>query len=291
MAWFTRSSRLTILTLGLSLGLAVYVPKQVQAQLRTASLSSQIPDQWQFTPPRNPSPAPVSVNREGGGTRTGSSCVIPSNESLVALVPESESGGTSGIGKTMAAYPTIFWYMPQTNASTMEFVLQDANAREIYRVEYSLDQSDKGVADTPRIMSLTFPAFSNLPPLETDKDYYWQLALVCDPLDRSADMVVGGGIQRTSRDLVLESRLRGATLQEQLALYAKEGMWYETLKTLMSMRQNSPQDPALAQAWEKLLNSVKLEVISKQPGMESAIGERAGERARIDDNSGSRNSN
>ncbi|MBE9128237.1 MULTISPECIES: DUF928 domain-containing protein [unclassified Coleofasciculus] len=285
MAWFTRSSRLTILTVALTLGLAVYLPKQVQAQFRTASLSSQIPDQWQFTPPKNPDSAPVSVNREGGATR-GPEC-IRTNESLVALVPESGMNKTPGIGKTMAAYPTVFWYMPQTSASTMEFVLQDADARDIYRVEYSLDQSGNDMGGTPRIMSLTLPSFSNLPPLETNKDYYWQLALVCDPLDRSADVVVGGGIQRTSRDLVLESRLRQATPQEQMALYAKEGMWYDTLKTLVRLRQNSPQDPELAQAWDKLLNSVKLEVISKQPGLEDVIGE----QPRIDETSGLVNSN
>lgn len=262
MTWFTRSSRLTLLTLALTLGLTVYVPAQSQSLLTTASLRSDLPDTWQNTPPRGPN-APAPVNRESGGTR-GPECV-ESNRSVIALVP------AEGMATTVAKYPTVFWYMPPTKASSAEFVLQDGNGRIIYSAKYALGQSEEGAVRLPGIMSLTIPALATLAPLEIGQDYYWQLALVCNELDRSADLVVGGGIQRIERDLILERRIQEATPQEKVGFYARQGLWYETLQTLVELRREAPDDPELARAWDKLLNSVNLEVIAEEHGSKSYI--------------------
>ncbi|HBB36148.1 MAG TPA: hypothetical protein DDZ80_09720 [Cyanobacteria bacterium UBA8803] len=268
MAWFTRSSRLTILTAALTLGLAVNLPSQVQAQLRTASLGSQLPDRWEFTAPRGPN-GESPVNRDSGGTRSPNNkdCIPETqlNPSVLALAP-------SGTGTTAAEYPTISWYMPATRASQVNFVLKDANQRQIYSATYTLAKSARGFTPSG-IMSLTLPAFTNLSPLKIGEDYHWEVALNCnDPTDSSDDIVVEGWIQRVAPNPTLASEIQRATPQKRVALYAKEQLWYETVKTLAELQRNSPEDPEVVEAWNKLLKSVGLKPIFSAPERNTLSG-------------------
>lgn len=264
MAWFMRSSNFTLITLALTLGFATNLP--VQAQLRTVSLSSQLPAQW--NPPSSPEPS-APVNRESGGIR-GNTCQIPPDQRLLSLVP------VSGVGTTTEPYPTIFWYMPQSRASAVEFVLKDANKREVYSVKYNLAQSPKGVVGTPGIMSLTLPASANFSPLKIGQTYYWDLALICinpeDGLPQEVYPYISGGIQRIQASPNLPLQLQRATSKEKVALYAQAGDWYETLRSLVELKRDAPNDPEVIDAWEKLLDSVDLEKVYQQPGFESANG-------------------
>lgn len=260
MAWFKRSSRFIILTtllaVSLAIGIAVNTPAQMQPQLRTGSISGKLPTEWEntFTPPTSGS---LPVNREGGATR-GSEC-IQDNGSLIALVPASR------FGETIAEYPTVFWYMPKTAAAQLEFVLKDANQEEIYSTIYTLAKSaDNMVVGSPGIMSLTLPAFANLPPLEVNQEYYWTLALVCNPTDRSEDLVVGGGIKRVQPDATFARQVQQATPQERISLYANKRLWYETLATLVELQRDRPNSNDLRSAFNKLLTSVGLQGLPSQ---------------------------
>ncbi|MBW4543576.1 MAG: DUF928 domain-containing protein [Symplocastrum torsivum CPER-KK1] len=260
MAWFKRSSRFIILTtllaVSLAIGIAVNTPAQMQPQLRTDSISGKLPTDWEntFTPPTSGS---LPVNREGGGTR-GAKC-IQGNDSLIALVP------ASLIGETIAEYPTVFWYMPKTVASQLEFMLQDANQEEIYSTTYTLAKStDNTVIGTPGIMSLSLPAFANLPPLKLNQEYFWTVALVCNPTDRSLDVFAGGGIKRVQPDPTLARRVQQATPQERIALYANKRLWYETLATLVELQRDRPNSYDLTNAFNKLLTSVGLQGLPSQ---------------------------
>ncbi|HAG80552.1 MAG TPA: hypothetical protein DCL61_05130 [Cyanobacteria bacterium UBA12227] len=249
MAWYMRSSPFRILTVALALGLAVNVPLQVQAQLRPASLSSQLPLQWE--PPRTPgSSAPV--NRESGGVR--GPCLTTSQK-LVALVP------ASGMGTTTADYPTVFWYMPESQASAVEFMLQDSNNRQVYSVKYNLAKSAEGVVRAPGIMSLTLPALANLSPLKSGQTYKWSVTLICttELTDNSGNPFVEGTIERVDLAPSLAWRIEQATPKERVALYAQQGAWYETLKTLVELQRDFPRDREVTQALDKLLQSVELD--------------------------------
>jgi hypothetical protein len=186
----------------------------------------------------------------------------------MALVP------ASGVGQTVAEYPTVFWYTPQTSAVQVEFVLRDANNQEVYSTEYALAKSGVGerssaqafgegvsVASVPGIMRLPLPAFANFSPLEIGQDYYWDLALICNPIDRSGDIVVTGGIKRVQPDPTLALRVQQATPQERVALYADARLWYETLTTLVDLPRDRPNNNDLADVWNKLLKSVGLNPI------------------------------
>ncbi|MEQ8969249.1 MAG: DUF928 domain-containing protein [Coleofasciculus sp. C1-SOL-03] len=268
MACFTRLSHLTFLTIALTLGLTTKLVAQVPTQVRATSLGAELPTQWEFRTPDSSTQKPIPVNREAGGTRGPEEC-IPQNQSPIALVPESL------IGKTLEKYPKLFWYMPPTTASAVEFVLKDANEEEVYRVNYSLDQLATGETQMPRIMSLAIPTSAHLTPLKTNQLYYWQLVLVCDPLERSADIVVGGGIKRVEPSLTLKMRIQQATPQERVALYAKELLWYDTLETLVELHRDFPNDRNVQTAWNKLLRSVGLQSVSEQlsPNRSAALTE------------------
>ncbi len=261
MAWFTRSSRfiilVTILAVALMLGFVTHVSGQVQAPSSSASLNSKLENA--FRPPRGTS---SPVNTASGGTRQGKDeelgrC-IESNRPVVALVPD------SGIGETAAEYPTVFWYMPQTAARALEFVLRDENVNDLYRVKYLLPKSRKGVVSTPGIMSLALPSFASLSPLKTGQEYYWQLALICNPTNRLKDIIVEGWIKRVDPDQTLALRVQQATPQERVALYAGDRLWNETLTSLVELRRDRPNDKDVAEAWKTLLDSVGLEAISSE---------------------------
>lgn len=260
MARWKRSSRFTIpmlaIAIALVLGLTVNVPTQVQAQLTPNSLSRQLPDFWEFRAPKGPE-SPIPDNRQGGASR-GDKCIQGTN-SLQALVPI--DGGT-----TTAEYPTIYWYMPKTSASAAEFVLKDANQQVVYSTKYILAKSSKGVVEnTPSIMSLTLPAFTNLSPLQINQEYQWSLALTCNPLDFSGQPVVEGRIKRVEVDPMLAQRVNQAMPQERVALYANARIWYETLSTLVELQRNRPDSPEFTEAINKLISSVGLNTTSQKP--------------------------
>lgn len=287
MAWFTRSSRFTLLAIALTgaltLGLTVNAPAGVQAQLRpNNTLGEKLPNQWEFSPPSAPTDS-VPTNREGAATRGGEQECLQGNKSLTALVP------ASGVGETAAEYPTFSWYMPQTSASAMEFVLRDAKGNDIYRSHYALTNfaaypgdsaalSSLGTVNSTsqalrvdrvtasRIMSLTLPAFANLSPLEIGQEYSWTLALICDPNERSKDIIASGTIKRVTPNPTLSRRIQQATPEDRVALYANARLWYETLSSLVELRRDRPDNNDLTQAWNKLLTSVGLDAISKEPG-------------------------
>ncbi len=260
MARLKRSSRLTflaiILAVALTLRLAVNVSAQVSAPMTPSSLSSQLPNQWNFTPPSGPG-TPVPVNRESGASR-GEQC-IPASEKLIALVPE------LGYGDTTAEYPTLFWYMPKSSASAMDFVLQNANQEVLYSMQYTLEKSADGtVVGSPGIKSLALSSYANFPPLEIGQVYSWGLALICDDSDRSSDVVVKSGIRRVAPpDPTFAARVQQAAPLERVGLYAKARLWYDTLATLVELKRTSPNSNDLAAALSKLLTSVGLEKISQ----------------------------
>lgn len=274
MAWFKRSSRLRsrfrlltiLLVVTFTVGLVINLPVQVQAQLRPSSLTSrlsdQIPGQWGFRAPRGPG-APAPVNTLSGGTR-GNGCK-PGEKPPVSLVPfTSVNGAMLKKGTTIAEYPTFFWHMPETSASAAEFVISDTKGDDVYRAQYALAQSGQAGLGTPGIMSITLPAYANLSPLNVGEEYYWTLALICNPLDRSGDVRAEGWIERVQPDPSLVNRLQQATPQERVGLYANAQLWHETLTTLNELRRDSPNSTDFAAAWDKLLTAAGLDLIAQK---------------------------
>lgn len=266
MAWLTRSSKFTLLMVALAFTLAVNLPAQVQAQASFSlgrELIEKIPNHWELSDYHPPSDGengtPSDVGRPGG-TRSPN-CPKPKLKNPpVALVPSSR------MGTTVAEYPTFSWYMPSMESAGLDlkFVLKDADGKELYSVNYPLpDQVNAG------IRSITLPPFVNLPPLEVNQKYDWQVGLI-DPGCSLNNIYIDGGVKRVEEAPKLVQRIKQATPQQRVAIYVNDRLWYETLTTLVELRRQSPNDENLKEALHKLLTSVGLDPIAKKPLFEQA---------------------
>ncbi|MEO1590786.1 MAG: DUF928 domain-containing protein, partial [Cyanobacteria bacterium J06632_22] len=123
--------------------------------------------------------------RRSGGTRDPiPSCVAhpEAGKSLTALVPQTTAFTTD-------AYPDIQWFLPENNASYLEFKLYQVTPEEdlvpMYQVAHSLS-GDGGIATLP------LPQQLGLSPLEVGTTYYWSIEVYCDIENDQADMSVYG---------------------------------------------------------------------------------------------------
>jgi hypothetical protein len=207
-----------------------------------AASTAALPSLAQFVPPNRGLPG----RREGGGTRGGCPQQQPG---LTALMPE------SNLGKTLAPYPTLFWYVPQNQAGAAEFVLLGRDNVEIY-------QTQVPVPTQAGIVSLTLPQDQQI---EFDQPYRWYFSLVCDPLDRSADSFTSGWIERVELTAELSDALTVSSAADLPNLYARAGLWQDALTELARLHQAAPNDPALLAQWQALLKSVGLEALADQP--------------------------
>ncbi len=260
MAWFKRSSHLTILAVALTLSTTFNAFAQVPRRSTPSSFGSQLANS--FRPPNRGTPN----NRLGGATR--GPCFVDEKR-LTALVP------VSG-GETAAENPTVFWYMPKMSdqddaapAPEMEFTLRDANDQKVYSVSYPLTKSASDIVGTPGMMSLTI---AKSYALKAGQEYKWQIRVSCDATgsDRSDDQYAEGSIKRVAADPTLAGRIQKASPEERILLYAKNQLWYDMLADLVALRRARPTDPNLADAWEKLFALVNLDSMSKQPLFQGA---------------------
>ena len=182
----------------------------------------------------------------GGGSR-GSSCVVEGETPLVALMPT-----RNNVGTTVAAQPSLFWYIPQNRAQLAEFVLINNEGNEVFAETITL-------AGTSGILKLTFPATVAL---EIGKDYLWQFAILCDLEDRESDVFVRGVLQRIELGESLKNQLKFATALEQAKLYANAGIWHDSLTIMAELRSSMPAE------WEEFLNSIGLSDIANSRFLE-----------------------
>lgn len=193
--------------------------------------------------------------RAGGGTR-GDDCIQGSVPFLLALLPR------TNLGLTTHAYPSFFWYLPQTTAQTAEFQLYKVGADG--QSQDLLYETTLPIAGGNKIASLTLPQQPDLAPLVVGEDYQWSLAMICDPDNRDRDLRVEGWVQRIADNSAADA-LQAVNPYDRIAHYAEQGIWFDALETLHTLRCEQPQDPILAASWETFLASVGLSPVAQQP--------------------------
>jgi len=184
-----------------------------------------------------------------------SGCASSSQLSLTALVPKNK------IGQTVSDYPTFFFYLPQTDAELAEFILEDQSGNQIYR-------QDLPIKNVSGVIGVSIPANTNVPPLEVGKKYTWIFSLVCDPEDRSSDLLETGIVRRVELSAEILGKLENADPRQKTFIYAENGIWQDALSNLAAARRANPNDAYLAADWESLLDSVTLGAIAKEPIVE-----------------------
>lgn len=198
-------------------------------------------------PPTQPRGAPT---RTVGGGQRGDNC-LTSKPPLTPLTPD------NNVVTTVSANPTLFWYVPQTQAKSAELVIKEyGNLQKIYQTTVEI----KGV---PGIVKLKIP---DSVALQTGKKYSWTFALICNLENRSMDRFVTGFIERTELNMEAKTKLEKAKEPlEKVEIYANAQIWQETLSLLAQMHYDRPNDPQVTNAWREFLTSVKLEEIASQP--------------------------
>lgn len=238
MNFIKSSLKLIFIFLSLSVFSAPYLTSQVQAKPRVPVT---------FEPPYPGRGAPRGGTAAGGSRPVGKACLSnPSakSASLTAVAPG------NNIGLSQSDRPNLFVYIPQTSAQTAEFSLFDEQMNGIYQVSIPVSQAG--------LVSIPLPG--NAPSLAQDQLYYWTVALVCDPSDRTEDRVVGGWIEHAQTNDTLKQQLENVTAIETVSLYAQQGFWYDALKILVELQYTQPNNPEVAIAWRELMKSVGLDV-------------------------------
>ncbi|MEA5515370.1 DUF928 domain-containing protein [Nodularia sp. UHCC 0506] len=253
------NKKIFLLTLGLILS-----TNFLQTTLTATAVSPVITAQRRQFAPRRRSLLRFKVpnvrgsrNLEAGAAR--GQCSPQGISAVVPAKPDSMKAREIPVELTLNNRPTFFVNVPETTAETALFLLRNEAGDEILLEKQLNLTASKGV------ISYTLP--TDFAGLEVGQKYRWRLTLLCDPTggDRSGDPVASGWIERVEPNAEIGEQLESATDKQRVLIYADNGYWHDTLKTLANLRAENPSDITLISDWKELLQSVGLENLTNQP--------------------------
>jgi hypothetical protein len=256
---------LSLGSLGVSLNFLLII-NQGFTQANPASLSSKEQaltliepvQRVTFEPPDEDQPS----HTVGGASRGGvflclSDNVAEQNQNLLSnflpLIPHNNHGLTT------AERPTFYANVPETNAQKVFFSLRDQDNQTLYQKEFSIPQ-------TGGIISFSLP--ETAPSLEIGKNYQWSMVLMCNQTMRPDSPRITSWVKRVEPLPMTLSKSQHPLSLELAGLYAKNGIWYDSLDILGNLwRQSSENFTQNANQWANFLSqdSVGLEAIATQP--------------------------
>ncbi|MEL7035482.1 MAG: DUF928 domain-containing protein [Cyanobacteria bacterium J06592_8] len=234
--------------------------KVTEAEVSQARETNQNPDSvinqsFEFQPPDRGAPG----TRADAGSRGGHGQCSQLQKPMTALIP------TTNLGETLATHPTFWVYVP-TRSAAVELVLQDPMGQKVlYEVKFPVTQG-------PGVVSFRLP--KTAPALEAGKTYRWMFNFFCSPTslnrqssEQQSDFTVSGVVARITPSTELSQQLKNASQTEKIALYAQNGLWYETVTQLGELRRTQPRNPQVASQWANLLQhqAVRLNNIAEEP--------------------------
>lgn len=193
----------------------------------------------------------MPTHRRDGGSRSGNNSCLASRRNLVALIPDQT------VALTASASPELFFYVPKTTQpKTLEFVLRSEEDELIY--ESFLQTNGEG------IISVKIPPEVRANLLQTEANYHWYLSMICNPQQRSRDLVVEGWMRQSEIGSILEKQINRADVTAQADLYQEEGLWYDALSTLAEQKKEIAEEPLIQAKWTELLSSVGLKELANE---------------------------
>lgn len=162
---------------------------------------------------------------------------------ITALVPP------QNWGYTLSDRPS-FWFdltASKDSSWSAEFQLQDHQKTTM--VELSLTVN-------PGLIQVTLPEDIALEAAETN--YYWRLSIICEPSDRTGDLVVRGEVLKRELDQDLQAQIRDKSGRDLARIYAANSIWFDLLTLLRQLREEEPQNPLYKEDWHKLLEAIGL---------------------------------
>ncbi len=204
-----------------------------------------------FKPPGRLAPKTATV---GGASR--GICGADKTGSLInnmkAVMP------STNIGLTMAERPRIYAYVP-SGAKEAVFSMVDEKGHQYHMAMLNLPNK-------AGVMEVTLP--DSLPPLQMNQDYKWSILMICgEELDTDSP-AIEGWVRRVEGDRNLVSQGNQPASLDLAAKLAQNSVWYETVSTLATLRQEQPNNANVKAAWQQVLGSVGLEPIANAPIIE-----------------------
>jgi hypothetical protein len=185
---------------------------------------------------------------------------------LTSLMPN-----TKNYSQTISSQPSLFVYLPKTNANSITFSLQKEirqNKEDIITQEISLNKTSLDKINSSGII-LKIPLPLDIE-LEKNQIYHWKISINCYESGLFANKTAEeeGIIEVVSLKPEIEFQLTNTndTLGK-ARIYAREGIWLDTLTHVASIRDSRPEE------WRELLESVGLEDFSAQPLIEVTSSE------------------
>jgi hypothetical protein len=188
------------------------------------SLSAVMAAPIKFKLPPAPPLRGVAGHRSSAASR--SNCPVVS-QGLTAIVPNYGSAKENIVwGLTGMAHPTIWFYVPYDKSSNVDisFTIQD----------------------------------------ESNKPYHWFLTLNMPCTVGQRPISVDGWVQRRDLERDLSAQIKQASPTEKVSLYAANGLWYDAIGELANLRSIRPQDTALTNDWQSLLEAIDLSPLANQ---------------------------
>jgi hypothetical protein len=201
-----------------------------------------------YNPPKDPSAPLVSRGAVVRGICPESSC-------LIAVMPGTRFS-LDHFPTTIAAHPT-FYFNTKTVGIRAQFVLYEIQSSVLSETDI-IYKTSFIINGDPGIISFTLPPTA--PALEVNKIYRWKLFTYAN-----GAKIIKGFVARVEPTAMLLEQLKQAPPLERAAIYAKAGIWLETVKALADQKYIDPKNQEILAQWSDLLTSVELEKIISQP--------------------------
>jgi len=232
------ASACTCLALGsgiIPLSLPFFAPS-AQAQSRKV----------RYVPPSNLGTLTVSVP----GIIRSSGCT--EQACLIGLVPDLVAENAP-VPLTISDNPTFYFLVPEIDGRAYFYLYEvdssSGKGKRIYRTSFK-------IKNKAGILTFKMPAVKGDSILELDKNYVWEFT-VGSLTDAET---VRGSIRRVMPSKNLVGQLKKTFLPlERAALFAQEGIWFETVQTLAEAQKGLYKKPEIVSEWTELLKSATLD--------------------------------
>lgn len=177
-----------------------------------------------YVPPSDQKPSRSDTHTESGTTRGCNT----EEMSLTLLAPRNH------VGQTISQRPTFAWFIPDSGSFEVKFAIYElvpgGKPKEIHTNSF---QSSSG------IMKLA-PFSKDELGLEVGKDYFWRVAVYCEPGKPSIGFDEWASIRVVEMPPALPSQLdKAATSAEKANIYAEASLWYDAFGEALNLAQAS----------------------------------------------------
>jgi hypothetical protein len=156
---------------------------------------------------------------------------------------------------TTAAYPTFLFFVPETSASKVLFVLNDVEEQTTSYHFFTLPKRG-GILRVALTMDKTSE-------IKVGQPYQWSFVLICGKYLRPDDYSIGGKLQRVVRSDNSNPPASQMSLWERYRAFE-----YDALVVLDALRRANPKDRVIQAEWETWLERYKLGDLKEFPPIE-----------------------